>query len=406
MTKALIIGGGVAGPTTAIALQKAGIEPVVYEAYDRGADGIGQNLVLAVNGYSALLALGMDHLTDGFDIPRYRFHLGNGKQLAQVPNGAPLPDGTVARAITRSDLYTTLRDEAINRGIEVNFGKQLVDAKITDKGVTAFFADGTTAEGDLLVGADGLHSVTRKTIDPAELKFRYGGLWTTGGYATGVSAPSHTGTEFMYLGKRAFFCHIPDHEGRIWWYASVTRQKEPTPEELASLTPEAWRESLYELFAKDESSAVEIVKATEEIWPPRPIYDIPHLPKWHNGRMIVIGDACHATSPSAGQGVSMAIEDSVELARCLRDIPDIAEAFERFEEIRRKRVERVVEFGRQCGRALQVNGPLMRIGRDIFARVAYSERGSREGQEEMRWLYEHRIDWDTPIGRVGAGVGA
>ncbi|MDT0319797.1 FAD-dependent oxidoreductase [Streptomyces millisiae] len=406
MTKALIVGGGVAGPTAAIALQKAGIEPVVYEAYDRGADGIGQNLVLAVNGYSALLTLGISHLADGFDIPRYRFHLGNGKQLAQVPNGAPLPDGTVARAITRSDLYATLRDEAINRGVEVNFGKRLVDAKITDEGVTAVFADGTTARGDLLIGADGLHSVTRKIIEPAELTFRYGGLWTTGGYATGISAPSDPGTEFMYLGKRAFFCHIPDQEGRIWWYASVTRPKEPTAEELASFTPDVWRETLYELFAKDQNSAVDIIKATEDIWPPRPIQDIPHLPTWHNERMIVIGDACHATSPSAGQGVSMAIEDAVELARCLRDIPDVGDAFRRYEEIRRERVERVVDFGRQCGRALQVNGRLFRIGRDIFARVAYSERGSKEGQKEMRWLYEHRIDWDSPVGRAGAGVGA
>ncbi|MFE5796139.1 FAD-dependent oxidoreductase [Streptomyces sp. NPDC056503] len=399
MTRALIVGGGVAGPASAIALQRAGLEPVVYEAYDRGADGIGQNLVLAVNGYSALLALGVPHLANGFDIPRYRFHLGSGKELAQVLNGSPLADGTVARAITRSDLYTTLRDEAIARDIPVHFGKRMVDAEVTPDGVVARFSDGDEVTADVLVGADGLHSTTRKIIDPAGIDFRYGRLWTTGGYCTGVEAPRETGTEFMYLGKRGFFCNIQDPDGRIWWYATLTRPRQPTAAELEAISPEDWRTQLVEAFSVDNSPAVEIIKATDAIWPPRPIQDIPHLPKWHNGRMVVIGDACHAVSPSAGQGVSMAIEDSVTLGKCLRDIPDIPAALQRYEELRRERVERVVSFGKQCGRALETGGTLMRMGRDVFARIAYSERGSQKAHEEMKWLYEHRIDWDTPVGR-------
>ncbi|KAB2346156.1 FAD-dependent oxidoreductase [Actinomadura rudentiformis] len=405
MTTALVIGGGVAGPASAIALQKAGIEPILYEAYDRGADGIGQNLVLAVNGYSALLELGVGHLKPGFDIPRYRFHLGNGKQLCQVLNGDPLEDGTAAHAITRSDLYKALRDEAIDRGIELNFGKKLVDAKIENDGVTAYFSDGSSARGDLLVGADGLHSVTRKLIDPQELTFRYGGLWTTGGYATGINPPSQAGTEFMYLGRRSFFCYIPDHDGRIWWYATVTRPHEPTPQELSEITPEAWRKTLTDLFGVDRSAAVDIINATEAIWPPRPIQDIPHVPKWHNGRMIIIGDACHAVSPSAGQGVSMAIEDSLVLAKCLRDIPDIAAAFDKYEEIRRPRVEKIVEFGKDCGRMLEVRNQVRRTGRDVFARFAFNQKAAERGHESMRWLYDHRIKWETPVGRESVGAG-
>jgi len=406
MTKALIIGGGVAGPTSAIALQRAGLEPVVYEAYERGADGIGQNLVLAVNGYSALLALGVPHLAEGFDIPRYRFNLGGGKRLAKIPNGEPLADGTVARAITRSDLYTALRDEAIGRGIEINFGKRLVDAKVGPDGVTAHFSDGTEDHGDVLVGADGLHSVTRKIIDPAELTFRYGRLWTTGGYCTGIETPHETGTEFMYYGKRGFYCNITDPDGRVWWYATVTRPKEPTPEEIAAITPEQWRSQLIDTFSVDKSPAVEVIKATDAIWPPRPIQDIPHLPKWHNDRMVVIGDACHAVSPSGGQGVSMAIEDSVVLGKCLRDIPDIGRALERYEQLRRERVEKVVAFGKQCGRALEAGGPVRRLSRDMIARIAYSERGSEYSHEEMKWLYSHRIDWESPVGQDGVSAGA
>ena len=397
MTTALIIGGGVAGPVSALSLMKAGIKSVVYEAYDRTADGIGANLVLAVNGYRALLELGVDHLAPGFDIPRYRYHLGNGKVLARVANGQPLEDGTVARAITRSDLYTTLRDEAIGRGIQIEFGKRLVHAEVTGDGVVAHFADGTEARGDVLIGADGAHSTVRRTIDPTATKLRFGGMVTTSGYAHGVDVPGEPGTEFMYLGKRSFFCYIHHTNGDIWWYAAPTWPAEPTPADLAAITPQEWRARLIELFEQDDSAAVDIINATDEITPPRPIYDLPHVAKWRNERMVVVGDACHAVSPSGGQGVSMAIEDAVELGRCLRDIPDIAAALERYEQIRRPRVEKVVAFGRAASKSIAVHGRYRRIARDLFLPIAFNQKAAEQDLANMSWLYSHRIDWDAPV---------
>ncbi|QSB17152.1 FAD-dependent monooxygenase [Natronosporangium hydrolyticum] len=393
----MIIGGGVAGPTSAIALQKAGVEAVVYEAYDRGADGIGANLVLAVNGYRALLELGVKHLEDGFDVPRYRYHIGSGKALAQVNNGNPLADGTVGHAITRSDLYRRLRDEAISRGVQIEFGKRLVNAELTNDGVVAHFADGSKAEGDLLIGADGLHSTVRRLIDPTELELRYGGLVTTSGYTSGVEVPGEPGTEFMYLGKRAFFCYIHDPAGVVWWYAAPTWPEEPTADELSALTPQQWREQLLDLFAADDSPAKTIIQAAEEITPPRPIQDIPHVPRWHNGRMVIIGDACHAVSPSGGQGVSMAIEDALVLGKCLRDIKSIEEALNTYERLRRDRVEKVVEFGRDASRSIAVNGQARRVFRDIFLPLVFNQKGAEKDLEKMSWLYDYRVDWDSPV---------
>ncbi|MCT2585133.1 FAD-dependent monooxygenase [Actinophytocola sp. S1-96] len=397
MTTALIIGGGVAGPTSAIALRKAGIKSVVYEAYDRTADGIGANLVLAVNGYRALLELGVDHLSAGFDIPRYRYHLGSGRVLAQVRNGRPLPDGTVARAITRSDLYASLRDEAIDQGIQIEFGKRLVDTEVTADGVIAYFADGTEARGDLLIGADGAHSVVRRVINQGEVPMRFNHMVTTSGYAHGVDVPNEPGTEFMYLGKRSFFCYIPSDDGTIWWYAAPTWPDEPTSDDLAAITPRQWRARLREMFTDDNSAAVEIIDATEEITPPRPIYDLPTVPVWRNERMVIIGDACHAVSPSGGQGVSMSVEDAVELGRCLRDIPDIPTALERYERIRRERVEKVVEFGSSSSRSIAVRGQVRRIARDVFLPIAFNQKAAEKDLENMSWLYDHRIDWDEPV---------
>src|SRR5882757_5722615 len=172
---ALVIGGGMAGPVTAMALRKAGIDATVYEAYDRAADGIGAFLTLAVNGMAALRTLdlhtGVRAL--GFDTPRMTMSMGNGKRVLDVGFGAPLSDGTHNQTITRSALYGFLRDEAVRRGVPIEYGKRLVSAESSGHGVVATFADGSTASGDLLIGADGLRSATRRIIDPAAPDPRY-----------------------------------------------------------------------------------------------------------------------------------------------------------------------------------------------------------------------------------------
>ncbi|WP_329093491.1 MULTISPECIES: FAD-dependent oxidoreductase [unclassified Streptosporangium] len=397
MTTALIIGGGVAGPVAAMALQKAGIEPRVFEAYDKSAEGIGANLVLAVNGRSALLELGITTALDaGFDIPYNRYFMGSGRRLSKVANGKKLDDGTVSRAVKRGDLYGALRDEALRRDIHFEFGMRFIGAENTADGVVARFENGTEVHGDLLIGADGLHSTVRTIIDPDAPKPRYGKLINTGGYARDISVPGEPGTEFMYLGKRCFFCYIHHPNGEIWWYAAPSWPNEPSREELASITREDWRAHLCELFAKDNSPAVDIIKATPEIWAPWPINDLPTVPRWSNGRMLLIGDSVHAVSPTAGQGASMAIEDSVVLGKCLRDIPDIPEAMATFERIRRPRVEKVVSFGRRAGDLLIVGSQARRRARDLvmplfFKRIALNEAAA------LSWVYDHRIPWDEPI---------
>ncbi|XVQ06188.1 FAD-dependent oxidoreductase [Spirillospora sp. CA-255316] len=397
MTTALIIGGGVAGPASAMALQKAGYEPVVFEAYDRGAEGVGTNLVLAVNGHTALHELGITTALDkGFDIPRNRYFMGNGRSLSLVPNGKAGPGGIVSRAVRRADLYVALRDEAISRGIPFEFGMRLVDAEHTPDGVVAHFENGQKVEGDLLIGADGLHSTVRKIIDPDAPRPRYGRLVNTGGYASGVSAPGEPGTEYMLLGKRCFFSYVHEPDGRIWWYAAPHWPEEPTREQLAAIAPEEWRARLLDLFSQDKTSARDIIAATEDIWAPWPIQDLPTVPAWQDRRMVIMGDAAHAVSPAAGQGASMAIEDSVVLGKCLRDIPDVEEALARFVSLRRPRVEKMVAFGKRAGDLMIVSSQFRRRMRDLvlplfFKRVTLNETAS------LSWVYDHRERWEEPI---------
>jgi len=217
MTRALIIGGGIAGAITAIALHEAGHEPLLFEAYDRTAEGVGAFLTLAVNGLDALLPLGLKDLvkSTGFDSPRMSIALGDGTRLAEFPLGGTLPDGTVSQTVLRSDLYVALRDEAARRGIHAGYGKRLIGASQTSSQVRADFSDGSHAEGDLLIGADGLRSRVRTIIDPDAPSPRYVPLLNTGGVAEGLELPDEPGVLNMVFGKRVFFCHVVSPDGRV-----------------------------------------------------------------------------------------------------------------------------------------------------------------------------------------------
>jgi 2-polyprenyl-6-methoxyphenol hydroxylase-like FAD-dependent oxidoreductase len=382
--KALIIGGGIAGPVAAMALQKAGLEPVVYEAYGRTSDGVGAFLTLATNGLEALRQLDLHDLVCdlGMDTPAMKMSNGKGKELVTFPMHG--------RTIDRSDLYVALRDEAAQRGIPIEYGKRLVSFD----GGTATFADGSTAQGELLVGADGLRSRTRELIDPRAPKARHIGLLNTGGYARGVEVPGKAGVANFVFGKQCFFGYFIHPAGDVWWFANPPSKDEPTQAELAAITPEQWRAKLTGLFASDTGPMLSIIGATEKIIPGWNTYDFPTVPTWHTDRMIIIGDAAHATSPASGQGASMAIEDAIILGKCLRDSSGTQQAFAKYEHLRRARVERVVAHGKRSGDG-KAAGPVGAFFRDLMMPMFMRQM---ERRDALHWMHGYRIDWASPIG--------
>jgi FAD-dependent urate hydroxylase len=394
--KALIIGGGVAGPVTAMALQHAGLDSVVYEAYAGGADAAGAFLTFASNGLDALRAIDAHHLVlaEGFPTPRMEIQSGTGKRLGEVPNGGTLPDGTVSQTLKRADLYRALRDEAVRRGARIEYGKRLVDAETTRDGVVvARFEDGTEAEGDLLVGADGIHSRTRSIIDPSAPGARYIPVLNIGGYARDVRVSAEPGTFLMVFGKRAFFGYAVHPSGEVWWFANPPRAEEPTGAELAAISTEQWKKMLVDLFAGDDTPAGEIIRSTPGKLAGWATYDLPSVPTWTRGSMIVVGDAAHATAPSSGQGASMAIEDAVVLARCLRDLPEIGQAFAAYERLRRARVERIVAHGARTSNS-KAAGPVARMLRDLMM-PAILKRVADGGS--LAWMHDYHIAWDEKV---------
>jgi FAD-dependent urate hydroxylase len=397
MTKVLIVGGGIAGPVTAIALQRAGIQAVVYEAHTPPSEEVGSYLTVATNGIDALRAIDADRpvLHAGFPTPINLLYSSRGRRLGAVSNGGVLPDGTTAHTIKRARLYRTLYQQAADRGIPFNYGKRLRDAAPTaDGGVLAHFADGTQAAGDLLVGADGVHSVTRQLLDPAAPTGRYVGLVNFGGYTPDTPDSGEPGAWHMIFGRRAFFGYVVDPAGGTVWFANVPRPA-VTKEERAATSAEQWQQQLLELFAADRGPAAALIADGVLELAADNTHDLPQVPTWHNGPMVIVGDAAHAPSPTSGQGASMAAEDAVVLAKCLRDLPDIPQALVAYERLRRRRVERIVAQGARSGSA-KTPGPAGRVLRDLLLPLVFRFLVTDRSQA---WIYDHHLDWDTPITR-------
>jgi FAD-dependent urate hydroxylase len=401
MTRALIIGGGVAGPVTAMALRRAGIDAVVYEAYapTTRQGEVGSYLGVATNGIDALRAIGADTpvLDAGFPSPTNVLLSGTGRRLGAVSNGGVLADGTTAHTIKRARLYRTLQQQATDRGVPIEHGKRLIDAAPTaDGGVLARFDDATTAAGEVLIGADGIHSTTRRLIDPAAPAGRYVGLVNFGGYTHQAAPDAEPGTWHMIFGRRAFFGYVVDPAGGTVWFANVPRPAVAAAERAATSAAQ-WQAQLVDLFAGDRGPAGDLIAAGTLELAADNTHDLPKVPTWHRGPMVVIGDAAHAPSPTSGQGASMAAEDAVVLAKCLRDLPDIPAALAAYEGLRRRRVERIVAQGARTG-STKTPGRAGRVLRDLLLPLVFRFLVTDRSQA---WIYNHHIDWDAPV-TVGA----
>lgn len=379
-----------------MALQRAGVEAAIFEAFDRPADAAGSFLNLASNGIEALRAIGADRpvLDAGFATPRMVMWSGTGKRLGEVANGLALPDGTTSQTVPRGLLHRALRDEAQRRQIPILTGKRLVGADRLGGGVRARFDDGSDAIGDVLIGVDGLHSVTRRLIDPAAREPRDTGLLSIGGRANATPMPPTPDTFHMIFGREAFFGYSVRPSGDVFWFANVGADQAESRHARGA----GWKARLRTLFRGDAGPALEILDATDGDVDAYPIFDMPTVAKWHAGPLVIAGDAAHATSPSAGQGASMAMEDAVVLALCLLDAGDTAQAFARYEQLRRPRVERVVRYSARVGQT-KLPGPVGRWVRDLVMPAALKVFARPAAHA---WLYRYDLPWHGRTTTLGA----
>ncbi len=156
-----------------------------------------------------------------------------------------------------------------------------------------------------------------------------------------------------------------------------------------------WLARLREAYADDEPARDVLARTDAEgLVVLGSMESMPKVPRWHRGRMVLVGDAAHAPSSSSGQGASLAVESAVQLARCLRDLPDPESAFAAYERLRRARVERVIDRGKRTNNSKTV-GPvgrtMMRLMMPVMTRTFLSPE--RTLGPEQRYT----IDWDARV---------
>jgi 2-polyprenyl-6-methoxyphenol hydroxylase-like FAD-dependent oxidoreductase len=395
-TTALVVGGGIAGPVVALALRKAGIRARVVEAYPTPADGVGGSLAIAPNGIAALGIIGAAEPVLAVSRPISRQVLAVGRRHFVQPR---LADAPPLRLLWRADLHRALHDHAVRNGVSIEHGKRLVDAEQGPSGVTAHFADGTREEADVLIGADGVHSTVRTVIDPDAPGPHYTGMLDFEAVVD-REVPGPPDTLTFAFGKRGYYLYRPRPGGGAEWGANLPH-KAMTLAEARAVSPEQWLRVLRDTYAKDEPGGA-LARATD---PDRlhilgPIRIMPPVPRWHRGRMVLVGDAVHAPSNSTGQGASLAIESSVQLARCLRDQPDAPSAFAAYEGLRRARVERIAAAGARINSA-KAPGPVARALMPLLIPVMF--RTVMSPQRAQASIYRYRIDWDDPVASPATG---
>lgn len=347
--KAIVIGGGIGGITTAIALRQAGIDATVYERAPELRE-VGSGLPLFANALRVLQKLGLGEKIEALGVHANTLSLSTwrGDVLLDVSNEKHLRSlGTVATVVHRAELLALLVDTL---GMEnVLLGEECTGFSQDESGVRAYFANGMQAEGDFLVGADGIHSTIRTQLFGI-IKPTYVGYtcWR------GVAHIERSGLERYVWGKGYQFGIAPMSRGRAYWFA-----QKYTPEGEHDKAG-GRKQELLDLFHDWHDPVPAVLEATRESDMLRnDVYELPHLKRWSIGRVTLLGDAAHAMTPNLGQGGCLAIEDALVLASCLSDEHDVVKALKRYEGRRIKRARNVCRLAHFMGGAVQIENNMV-----------------------------------------------
>jgi FAD-dependent urate hydroxylase len=391
--RALIIGAGIGGPVAAVALKRAGFEPVVFERQRGAIELRGSFLGLGANGLRVLRELELlDAVLSADTIPIETVEVSSttGRFLGRIPNGS-LDRETSTVLIMRGTLHRILADAAKQLGVSIEYGKEYVGHRRVGGGIVASFTDGSEARGALLIGADGIHSAVRRVTFPAERAPRFTGKLNITGVADVPTFPATQGNMRIVWGRCALFGYAA-REGQVWWSADLRHPRQRCDAPLDGWTTEDWRRRLRAAFADDPPFIRQLINATPHMVTTE-VRDLTGLRAWHHDRVVLMGDAAHAVVPSTSQGAALAIEDAIVLAKCLRDAADLQSAFRRYEELRRARAERMVARGRRQKLTPLASDVAIRI-RDRLAPLVFRYVGN---QKRTSWIYDYEAPWNTPV---------
>ena len=380
--KALIIGGGIGGVSAAIALRRVGIEAVVFEQAEALRE-VGSGLTVWTNAVKALRKLGAEDavLATGSILERFEARSWRGEVLGKTPFGElgrklGAPNVIIHRAELLLGL-TKLMDER-----SVHCHARCVGFEQNSRSVTACFADGRKAEGDLLIGADGLHSVIRTKLF-GESKPRYAGYTCWRGLAQFVHEEFPTAYSFETWGPGRRFSIHHCGLGRVFWYATKN-----LPEGMP-VAEAGHQAEVLQWFREWHAPIPEVIKATGSSAILRnDIVDRKPVKRWGQDRVTLLGDAAHPTTPNLGQGACQAMEDAVVLASCLRAASDVPAALRSYEAMRMARTANITNQSWLIGKICQWENPLACWLRNKLSQTALARRS---GLQMIEKVFSHEV---------------
>ena len=391
----IIIGCGIAGPTLAMALQKCDINCTIYESQESIADNRGLFYHLGPNGVNILRTLGIDEIIreEGYPCENFVFEKHDGSIITKISTKKDKEKyGVDGIIIKRAIMQKIMREQTESRGIKIEWGKKLQNIT-TDKSndiVTAHFEDGSSsAYGDCIIGCDGLHSRTRKIIMPDSPVPEYSGHVAAGAFTPNQTKQPRNELTF-HFGKKAYMIYFVTSKGEAMWSAHLGINEESL-RDVKSTPSQQWRQRVSDLYDKDVSYIGDFTK-NEDDFTKIPLYDIESLPVWHKGLVCLVGDSAHATTPHAGQGASIAMESALALAKCLRDIPNTKDAFVKYQQLRKDRVEKMIAMARRSGRMFTTTNPIGKLIRNVMS--PFMIKLNKKGFDE---IYGYRVDWNEKV---------
>jgi 2-polyprenyl-6-methoxyphenol hydroxylase-like FAD-dependent oxidoreductase len=360
--RVIVLGGGIGGLCTAVSLRQIGVDVVVYEQAEVLSQ-VGAGLSIWANAIKALRKLGLADgvIRAGSKIERGRICTASGRILSLSDLGElERLCGEPTVAIHRADLHEILLS-ALPAGT-VRQGAKCIGFEQEAEGVRVRFAGGHTDRADLVVGADGIHSAVRQQLFP-KVMLRYSGYTAWRGVvATRDEVALGVTSESWGFGSRFGIVRV-DKE-RVYWFATANSPAgiSQTAAERKSFLRQRFQGWHHPVELLLESTPAEAILHND-------IYDLKPMEHWSAGRVVLLGDAAHPTTPNMGQGACMAIESSLVLARCILQEGDLPRALRRYETERMPRTTWITDQSWKIGRIGQLENPLACRVRDFLLRI-------------------------------------
>lgn len=354
-----IVGGGIGGVATAVALRQVGIDAVVYEKALQLRE-VGAGMMLWPNATRVLRGLGLlpDVFARSGSSTHFLVRVSNGTVLMKIALGEfDVPAICMRRSDLLASLLSALPAQSIRLGHTLSKLEQSTDE------VSITFENGLSAQHDAVIGADGIRSRVRSHLfGRSEPVYRGYTVWRGVAPYDGDAILTGSNSETWGVGKR--FGILKIGPGEYTWYAAANVSSNHVDAGVGR------KRELQQAFAGWHEPIAELIESTDddEIMK-NGAYDVVPLRRWGEGRVTLLGDAAHACTPNLGQGGGMALEDAAVLAKCFAQESSPVVALRRYEDLRRQRTRHIQQRSRLMGEIGQWESRLVVAGRRVVTGV-------------------------------------